>query len=71
MNEQRHRHATVAQLLTILAELLPDDVICTDLPPTGNLPVFRGGAQVAVIEMSPQDLVHQPAPIWAKIEWLI
>jgi len=52
----RDRHCTVAQLRVILDVLLDNDVICTYLPPSGNLPIIRNGKQYAVVEMAPQDL---------------
>ena len=63
----RDRHATVAQLLRVLVELQPGDVICTFLP-TGNWAILRNGKQIGFIELAPQDLSHDVPPE-AKLEW--
>lgn len=58
----RDRHCTVEQLRSVLAELEDDDIICTLLPPTGNIPILRYGEQIGVIGLAPQDLSKPLAP---------
>jgi hypothetical protein len=70
MTFQRHRHATVAQMMEALNRLEPGDIICTEFPPSGNVPILRGENQIAVIEMAPMDLGLPDVQPSARLEML-
>lgn len=68
MPPARDRHATVSQLREALAGLPDDYIICTDMPPSGNLAVLNDRQeQVGWLDFAAQDL-STPQPPHARYE---